>query len=191
MCGGVLLLPELCLSKENNLKKTKTTSAKNLRKRERPQKEPDLTSKRIFPNTFGSEPRKMKQKHKQKTTKKHKTNTTTQKQKFAPEKFSKNDPKKRGTTKKRQKTPDQTPKNTKRKKRTAFPPSRRGKIAHKDPTMCDSTVAGLTMSPTPFLGRPLQHSAGKGWGGGGGETESVCHCEVTHGISVLTHSPKK
>ena len=53
--------------------------------------------------------------------------------------------------------------------------------------MCDSTVAGQTTSPTPFLGRPLQHSAGRGWGG---ETESVCHCRVTHGISVLTLSPK-
>ena len=43
--------------------------------------------------------------------------------------------------------------------------------------MCDSTVAGLSVSPTPFLGCPLQRSAGGGWGG---ETESVCYRAGQH-----------
>ena len=52
----------------------------------------DLTSREFFQNTSGSEPPKMKQKHRQKPTKKHKPNTNTQKQKFAPENFPENDP---------------------------------------------------------------------------------------------------
>ena len=88
-CGGVLLLPDLYLLKKTakndvgeKKPKDKRTAPKNTR--------PDI--KRIFPDTFGSEPPKKKQKHRPKPTKKHKTNTNTQKQKFAPEKFFKKRP---------------------------------------------------------------------------------------------------
>ena len=58
--GGVLLLPDLSL-----LKKT-TTAKKPKEERTNPKNSrPDI--KRIFPNSFGSEPPKKKQKHRQKT----------------------------------------------------------------------------------------------------------------------------
>ena len=71
VCGGVLLLPDLCLSNEKNTQKQKRRRRKNQRTRDRPQKTPDLTSIGFFPDSFGSETPKMKQKHRQKTTKKH------------------------------------------------------------------------------------------------------------------------
>ena len=46
---------------------------------------PDI--KRIFQTLSGANRQKIKQKHRQEPTKKHKTNTTTQKQKLAPQKF--------------------------------------------------------------------------------------------------------
>ena len=83
-----MILPDLCLSKkhknddDDKKPKEERTNPKNRR--------PDI--KRIFPNSFASEPPKLKQKHRQKPTKKHKTNTDTQKQKFAPANFLKKRP---------------------------------------------------------------------------------------------------
>ena len=51
---------------------------------------PDI--KRIFQTVSGANREKIKQKHRQKPTKKNKNNTTTQKQKFAPENFFKKQP---------------------------------------------------------------------------------------------------
>ena len=88
-CEGVSCCYLNCLSSKKKTRKNdvdekpeERTTPKNTR--------PDI--KRIFPNTFGSEPPEIKQKHRQKPTKKHKTNNETQKQKFAPENFSKKRP---------------------------------------------------------------------------------------------------
>ena len=64
----------------------------------------------------------MKQKYRQQPTKKHKINTTTQKQKFAPEIFFKKRPLERRNDKKTAKDTDPDNENTKRQKRAAFPP---------------------------------------------------------------------
>ena len=80
------------------------------------------------------------------------------------ENFSKGDPKKRRTAKKnRQKTPNQTQKTQNEKKRTAFPPW--GNQQSRSNTVWQYGCLDQT-APTPFLGCPLQHSAGRGWGGG-------------------------
>ena len=110
----------------------------------------------------------MKQKHRQKPTKKHKTNTTTQKQKFAPENFFKKRPLERRNDKKRQKTPNQTSKTQNDKNEQHFP---LGGTQTSGTKLCDSTVAGQSSPPPPswaVLYSVLQE------GGGGGETESVC-----------------
>ena len=145
-------------------RKTKTASTKKPKEdRTNPEKtRPDIN--RIFPTSFGSEPPQNEAKTLAKTHQKHKTNTTTQKQKFAPENFSKSDPKKRGTTKGRQKTPDQTPKKQKEKNGQHWEQERGKKL-------CDSTVAVCALPPPPswaVLYSILQER------GGGGETESVC-----------------
>ena len=74
---GVLLLPDLCLLKRKN--KNRNDVGENQRKRERPRKKTRPDIKRIFPNSFGSEPTKNKTK-------------TEAKQKFAPENVSKKRP---------------------------------------------------------------------------------------------------
>ena len=57
---GVLLLPDLCLLKKKP--KGRRRRQKNLRKRERTQKKPDLTSIEFFQTVSGAERQKIKQK---------------------------------------------------------------------------------------------------------------------------------
>ena len=128
-CEGVSCYYLNCLSRK---KPRKTTSTEKPKEERTKPKTPDLTSREFFPTLSGANRQEIKQKHRQKTTKKHQTNSGTQKQKFAPEIFSKSDPKKRRTAKKRQKTPNQT-RRTQKKKRTAFPPSKRGKKRTLEP----------------------------------------------------------
>ena len=156
---GVLWLPDLCLLKKKTAKNDVGEKTKG--KENDPEETPDLTTREFFPDSFGSEPPKWSKNNSKNPPKKHKTNTTTQKQKFAPENFSKQRPLERRNDKKRQKTPNRTEKNTKRKKRTAFPPWGN---THSSPTVCDSNGCLVQSSPTPFLGCPLQRSAGRGWG---------------------------
>ena len=138
-----------------------------------PQKTPDLTSREFFRTISGSEPPKMKQKHRQKPPKNTRPTQPPKNKSSLPKKKKKNQkqPLERKNDKKRQKTPNQTSKTQNDKNEQHFPLGGTRTISKN---LCDSTVAMLT-SPTPFLGCALQHSAGRGLGG---ETEAVCQVDT-------------
>ena len=145
-CGGVPCYYLSCLSQ----KKTErtTTSARKTREGEKKtQKTPDLTSREFFQDSFGNERTKNKTKHRQNSTKKHKTNTDTTKQKFAPENFSKQRPSEKKNGKKATKDTEPDTKKQNEKKRTAFPPSRRGKKESGDSTVAGHRVTILNSDP--------------------------------------------
>ena len=109
-CEGVSCYYLICIFPKKGDKRRRR---KNQRKRERNQKTPDLTSREFFRTLSGANRQEIKQKHRQKPTKKHKTNNTTQKQKFAPRKiFQKTTPRRE----ERQKTTRDTEPDTKKTK---------------------------------------------------------------------------
>ena len=125
-CEGVSCYYLICISSKKTRKRRRR---KNQRKRERTQKTADLTSREFFQTLSGVNCQKIKPKRKQKPTKKHKNNTTSQKQKFAPENFFKKRPLEEQNGKKRQKTPDQTQKTQKGKNGQHFPLRQRAERA--------------------------------------------------------------
>ena len=176
VCGGVLLLPELCLlKKRKNKKKPKTTTTTKKPKEERTNPEktrPD--KKRIFPNSFGSETPKNKAKTIAKTHQKTQDQHNHPKTKVRSRKFfQKTTLRKEKNDKKRQKTPDQTRKTQNEKNGQHFP-LRKGGNRHKNLTVCDSTVAGpcKTKMPPPPSWAVLYSVRQEG--GGGGETDGRC-----------------
>ena len=90
----------------------------------------------------------MKQKHRQKPTQKHKTNTNTQKQKFAPKNFSKKRPLEEKNGKKRRKTPDRTQKTQNEKNGQHFPLREGGKQT-LIPRQCVTVRLPVEMCPPP------------------------------------------
>ena len=130
-CGGVPCDYLIFLSEKRKRKKKKQKKRRrrrnNQRRKEGNPKTPDLTSREFFKTVSGAKNQKIKQKHRQNSTKKHKTNTDTQKQKFAPENFSRKRPLDEKNDKKRQKTPDQGQKTQNEKNGQHFPLREGGK----------------------------------------------------------------
>ena len=163
-CGGVLLLSDLCFSKQNKQKQKRRRRKTKGKENEPKNSRPDV--KRIFQTLSGANRQNIRPEPKQNATKKHKTNTNTQKQKFAPEKFSNSDPKKRKTAEKGKRRRTRHRKH-KMKRRTAFPLSTRGNNKHWH---CVTVRLPSDYVPHPFLGCPLRV---RQEGGGGGETSSA------------------
>ena len=109
-CGGVPCdyLSFLSLKKKKPKKGDDVGDKTKGREKKRPET-PDLTSREFFQDIFGSERPKIKQKHRQNSTKKHTTNT----RKFF------------------QTTPDQTPKTQNEKNGQHFPLREGGKTANR------------------------------------------------------------
>ena len=82
-CGGVLLLPELCLLKRNEKRKDNKRRRRKKPKGERPNPKKQNLTARDFAAIFGAKRQNIKQKHKQNSTKKkHKTSTDPQKDRW-------------------------------------------------------------------------------------------------------------
>ena len=149
------------LKGEKKKGKAKTTlTKKNLGKRERIQnRRPDV--KKIAELFREQDAKKIKQKPRQNTIEKHKTNTDTKKSKVRPRKFTPNsDPKKRRTAIKRQGTQNRTQKHTHTKENTAFPPSKKGNLHEHESVRLP--VANL---PHPLPGLSFTVFGRKGIGG--------------------------
>ena len=104
-----------CLSKKKRKGKKRRRRRNKQRKTDDNPKTPDLTSREFFKTGSGTRIPKEKQKHRQNSTKTHRTNTDTQKQKFAPENFFKQRPseKKNGKITTKDTEPDTKNKNEK------------------------------------------------------------------------------
>ena len=125
--GCALLLPELSLSKKRKDKKDDDVGETTKGRKKTTQKHQTWHQENFFKAVSGAKKQIIKQKHRKNSTKTRKTHTDTQKRKFAPENFFKKRPLEEKNGKKTTKDTGPDTKNTKWKKRTAFPPSRRGK----------------------------------------------------------------
>ena len=161
---------DICL-----LKRTTTTTYLKERERERTKPETEnLTWTDFFRTVSGAKRQNIKQKLRQNTTAKTQDQHRHPKTKICSRRFIPNsDPKKWRAAK------NGKGHWTKRKKKitdTIYP------LGEPPPDTLWQYGCRVQSSPTPFLGFPLQHSAGRGWGGG--ETSSG------RGSLVLTHSPQ-
>ena len=158
---GVSCYYLICVSSRKK-KPRKTTSTKKTEGRENePQKAPDLTSREFFQTLSGANRQQIKQKHREQNQhQKHKTQQPPKNKSSLPKIFQTATLRREERQKKRQKTPNQTQKTQNEKNGQHFPFGGT-RTTGKNLTMCDSTVA-VRSSPTPFLGRPLRRSAGRG-----------------------------
>ena len=182
VCGGVLLLPELCHLKEKNKQKNKRRRRKNLRKGERAQKKTRPDINRIFPTSFGSEPPQNKAKTIAETHQKTQDQHNHPKTKVRSRKFFQKTALRGEERQKNDKRHRTGQKKHKMKKTDSISPWGE---QENQAQQCVTVRLPCPNFPHPLPGLSFTASAGRGWGG-----VRPSRCMVCTGPRSSPQSPK-